>query len=574
MNVPNALDTPLSETHLRALYALLPEVISKNLYGPRFSKQFQVVRQIVHPSGVTDIRTLQSRDGITVQVNLGDRLGCDIYYGFFQEYCDYTLFMALVTPEDTIVDVGANYGMYTLGAAKRLAQGQVIAFEPDTRSMALLKQNVLINHFERRVTCLDVCVGKRDGTTDFYATVDSSFSGIHDTGRSQATDHLTLPVRALDSILNELAIEKVDLVKIDVEGAEWEVLQGATKTLEVSDPVIMLEISQKNLDAERGERLSVALKHLDAQGYVGFWVDCDYDVSAPWLVFEESLPAIAKKQGAASTINYFLLKREGRRFDSIQHIFDSLQLDSVQSRNEMTERHVSATKGTANQDLPQAVAEMDDIKGLEAALWAEGVEKQIAIDTCRKLHGEVGALEKKLAESTEVLAKCAEETALYKAKVEEVSAEHAAHVEQECQISNLLAETSASLAARMDECSTLRTQLLEAGNQNTRLRANNQSFKSSLAEKTNELVTAKACNASLESLLRERNEELNSVKASQHDFKAMLEEKNRELAARIEENMLLKDKLAKASRELAAATSGFLGMLYKARKRLLKRGGA
>lgn len=599
MDAPNTLEAPISEIHLRALYALLLEVISKNLYGPRFSKQFQVWRQFVHPPGVTDIRTLQGQDGLVVQVNLGDRLGCDIYYGFFQEYCDYALFMALVSADDVVIDVGANYGMYTLGVAKRLGpRGRVIAFEPDARSLVLLEQNVRLNHFERQVNCVGACVGDHDGTTDFFAAIDPSFSGIHDTGRSETSSHLTLPIRTLDSILAELGATQVSLVKIDVEGAEWEVLRGAQQTLANSDPVIMLEISQKNLDDQRGGKLRVELERLESQGFVALWIECENAVSLSRLVLEDALGGIAHKQGAVSTINYFLLKRDSPRFEALQQIFAGLQLDPVKARDEMVKSNVSTVSGKAD-DASQVVSEIDDTNRFRAMLWAEGVEKQVAIDVCRKMQGEMAGLESKLAESTQELA----------ARMLELNA----HMSAEELQRKALTETSAKLAAELEECTACKTKLREAELKNVTLRssnadykamlcqsneknsvlmASNFSYKAMLGAKVEQLTAIKTSNANYKAMLGQSNEKISVLKVSNSSYKAMLgakveqlaaikeinanlkamlEEKGQELAARIEENALFKAKLAKASRELATATSGFIGMLIRIRKQLLAR---
>jgi tRNA G37 N-methylase Trm5 len=163
MSPSHVSDKPISERHLRALYDLLPEVVG-NAYMPRFSKELKLWREVLHPAGVPDIRTIKEVGGLEYKVNLGDHLGCDIYYGYFQERWDHALFMALTFPGATVADIGANYGMYALSAALRVgATGRVLAFEPDERSAHLLEENVLLNHLEARVTCLHDCVGDLNG---------------------------------------------------------------------------------------------------------------------------------------------------------------------------------------------------------------------------------------------------------------------------------------------------------------------------------------------------------------------------------------------------------------------------
>jgi len=435
---PNTSEKSISETHLRALYALLPGALKEDLYGTKFSKQLQAWRETLHPRGKIDIRTLDGFDGLTVQVNLGDRLGCDIYYGFTQESWDYSLFMATLKPGDIVVDIGANFGMYTLGAAKRLVSGgKVLAFEPDARSMSLLKENIRLNKFENLVTCLDVCVGSYDGKVDFFAAADPSFSGIYDTNRSETTGCLSLPIRRLDSVMQEHGVTRVNKIKIDVEGAEHEVLKGAAETLANSDALIMLEISPKNLDKDRVEQLAGMLGMLETQGYVSFLINCE--TSPAVLVVEEHIKNIPHDEAHGETRNYFLVRRNGNEFQYIQDAFKLLELDPA-----------SLLKN--NLLMPGALLEnnskdMKILDRLHATIWAAEVEKRVAIDFCRKKIARFHALESMLAKTSNELAEQKEENAIFKAKLDEAGNELAEQKEKNAIFKAKLDEAGNELSA-------------------------------------------------------------------------------------------------------------------------------
>ncbi|OGT01765.1 MAG: hypothetical protein A2Z65_00950 [Gallionellales bacterium RIFCSPLOWO2_02_58_13] len=497
---PNTSEKPISETHLRALYALLPGALKEDLYGVRFSKQLQAWRETLHPHGKMDIRALDGLDGLTVQVNLGDRLGCDIYYGFIQEIWDYSLFMATLKPGDIAVDIGANFGMYTLGAAKRLVSGgRVFAFEPDARSLSLLQENIRLNKFENLVTSLDVCVGSYDGEIDFYAAADPSFSGIYDTNRSETTGRLTLPIRRLDSVMQEHGITRINKIKIDVEGAEHEVLKGAAEILKNSDALIMLEISPKNLDKDRVEQLAVMLEILETQGYISFLINCETSPSV--LVIDEHIKNIPHNEAHGETRNYFLVKRSGKEFQYIQEAFKLLELGPA-----------SLLKN--NMLMPDALLEnnsksMEVLDHLHSIIWAAKVEKKVVVDSCRQ----------KIARS------------------------HALEL--------MLAKTGNELAAQKEENAAFKARLAETGNELAEQKEENTIFKAKLAETGNELAAQKEENAAIG---------------------ARLAETGNELAAQKEDKAAFKAKLAKATSELSALNSGFLGLLFKIKKRWLNRG--
>jgi FkbM family methyltransferase len=137
--------------------------------------------------------------------------------------------MAELRPGDTVVDVGAFVGLYSVAVARRLGPGgRVVAFEPDPDSFALLAEHVRLNGVERRVELVRAAVGERRGEVPFLG------------GRLSESRVLGGPAptagRVLCVTLDEaLEGRRVDVLKVDVEGYEGHVLKGARRIL--SDPV-------------------------------------------------------------------------------------------------------------------------------------------------------------------------------------------------------------------------------------------------------------------------------------------------------------------------------------------------
>jgi FkbM family methyltransferase len=131
---------------------------------------------------------------------------------------------------DVVYDVGANVGFLTLLAARRVGPaGAVYAFEPHPRAAEVLRANVRANSFAN-VHVVEAAVGRTTGRV-----------------RIRADDHLTARLGDAGFDVSQIALDHVDaaaptLVKIDVEGAEVDVLEGASRVLAEARPVVICEL--------------------------------------------------------------------------------------------------------------------------------------------------------------------------------------------------------------------------------------------------------------------------------------------------------------------------------------------
>lgn len=141
----------------------------------------------------------------------------------------------------TVIDVGANIGYYpSLEAYKVRGEGRVIAIEPVPRNLELLRANVTRNNLEN-IQVVGGAVGQRDGFGQIYL---SEYSNWHSTMRSRQTGAAAVQVRmyTLDSLTKELELDRVDLVRMDIEGAEVIAIKGMLNTLQTYRPKIAIEM--------------------------------------------------------------------------------------------------------------------------------------------------------------------------------------------------------------------------------------------------------------------------------------------------------------------------------------------
>jgi FkbM family methyltransferase len=138
-----------------------------------------------------------------------------------------------------LVDVGANYGIYSLAASRLVgASGRIFAFEPARSTFSVLEKNIALN---RIANVQPVCLALSDGTGEgrLYHHVDSSRNSLM--GGASAQEAEVVQVSTLDRALLELGAPRVDFVKIDAEGADELVCRGALDTLQKDLPVVMFE---------------------------------------------------------------------------------------------------------------------------------------------------------------------------------------------------------------------------------------------------------------------------------------------------------------------------------------------
>jgi FkbM family methyltransferase len=157
-----------------------------------------------------------------------------------------------VSPGAVVYDVGANVGIYSLLVSLLAGpSGMVYAFEPLERNLLYLRRHLTLNKIQNCVV-LEAAVCNREGTRSFSAASWSS-SMAH----LSADGEISVPSTSLDScIYGERHFRRPDILKIDVEGAEMEVLEGASRVLTETHPAIFLEIHGTQLHADCREFLS------------------------------------------------------------------------------------------------------------------------------------------------------------------------------------------------------------------------------------------------------------------------------------------------------------------------------
>jgi anaerobic magnesium-protoporphyrin IX monomethyl ester cyclase len=145
----------------------------------------------------------------------------------------------------TVLDIGAHHGLYTLLASKKVgSQGQVIAFEPSPRELRRLRWHLLLNRC-RNIRVEPYALSSAEGIAELFVCLgrETGCNSLRLPAVSESIKKVSVSVTTLDSYLQRKGIDKVDFIKIDVEGAELGVLKRAIGLLTSSKPIIMCELA-------------------------------------------------------------------------------------------------------------------------------------------------------------------------------------------------------------------------------------------------------------------------------------------------------------------------------------------
>ena len=217
----------------------------KNLLSGRGLTKYSFIRKVKHYS-LSNLQTdyaevfgnklFLSKKGLALSIS---------HYGTYEEL-ESKIMEEKIEMGNIVVDVGANIGLHTLNMARIVGNtGQVFAFEPDPSNFEILKKNVKINNY-KNIILEQKAVGDKHGRTTLYQ---SDHPGKHRIfpQTEQAKSQVQVELTNLDNYFDSDMIDKINFIKIDVEGLEFSVLKGMKNILKNSKKIkILFEFMPEN----------------------------------------------------------------------------------------------------------------------------------------------------------------------------------------------------------------------------------------------------------------------------------------------------------------------------------------
>jgi FkbM family methyltransferase len=191
------------------------------------------------------------------------------YFPAGYEKDNFDFLTAAVKQGDTVLDVGAHIGLFAVIASKLTgANGKVIAFEPAPATFNLLQQTVKINNAGNTITTIQKAVGSEPGKTTFFisdSVADNSNSLVSYLG-DRPLNGIDIDITSIDTVVAEQQLSRVNFIKIDVEGAEYDTLRGAAQTFKRFAPHAIVAIHPVPIVA-KGDKLEDIYDFIVALNY-------------------------------------------------------------------------------------------------------------------------------------------------------------------------------------------------------------------------------------------------------------------------------------------------------------------
>lgn len=215
-------------------------------------------------------------------------------YGEYSE-SEVTLYTKVIKPDDFVLEIGGNIGSLMLPLARILSSGSLMTFEPERTAFYALAGNIAVNNL-RNVFCFQHAMGKEPGVInvpelDLEKT--DNFGGIELDKDYSKGPHYPVGLNSIDN----LSQQRLDLIKIDVEGMELAVLEGGAKTIEKLSPMLIVEDDRQQKSEELRD-------YIRALGYTMYMHQAPFFNPNNWYGVKENV------FGNVVSMNLFCHKKE------------------------------------------------------------------------------------------------------------------------------------------------------------------------------------------------------------------------------------------------------------------------
>src|SRR3989338_2942654 len=218
-------------------------------------------------------KQIVTRGGIVYELDLSEGIDLSVFlFGSFQKHVFQNRYFAF-KGDEVVFDVGANVGVMSLQFAKRVPRGAVYAFDPTHYALTKLKKNILLNPaLAPRITVVQAFLSAAEASAPSIP----AYASWKVDGTRGATDHPVhpgtpkettgVPSTTIDAYVEQNNIMRLDFIKIDTDGHEWDVLQGARQSIDTLRPVVIFEVGEYVMK-ERGITFADYYEFFNSQGY-------------------------------------------------------------------------------------------------------------------------------------------------------------------------------------------------------------------------------------------------------------------------------------------------------------------
>ena len=204
-------------------------------------------------------------EGIIYELDLNELIDSSIYYQGCFEGATTVIINKYVKKGMAVFDIGANIGCHALRFAKLVgSEGRVVAFEPMLKAFSKIRRNIELNHFQNIILEKKVLSDKNLGKQEIHFQCNY----LLDTGEEDISNikKEIVDITTLDEYVKTNKINKIDFIKLDVDGYEYKVLKGGINSIKNFKPIMIIEFGKRTLE-KSGDKLEDLIDSLDSLGF-------------------------------------------------------------------------------------------------------------------------------------------------------------------------------------------------------------------------------------------------------------------------------------------------------------------
>lgn len=227
---------------------------------------FGIHKKIIAPYNLFNGLVFHTKiHGLTFELHAEDWIQENLFLLGEYEKAELKLLTSILNEDSVFIDIGANIGLHTLIASKKInSQGKIISFEPYTTNFKQLITNLELNK-AKNICLVKKAVSNQEGSAMMYYNTASKSLGMATLSTIPYDNKEEVETIQLDAFVAENKVDGVDIIKLDVEGEEYNALLGMRNTLNQFKPNLLIEI----LDSKELERV---LSLLSNYGYKLYYI--------------------------------------------------------------------------------------------------------------------------------------------------------------------------------------------------------------------------------------------------------------------------------------------------------------
>lgn len=211
-------------------------------------------KKFYHGLSITDFQTIDFLKGTKICLDRFTYMGGSIFWTGFHHLNETLYLKNILKPNMTFVDIGANQGEFSLIAASIINSGKVLSFEPVSQQRALLEKNKTINNFQQ-IEIYSFGLGNKNSELPIYTSSDTllhhgrheGLSSLYSSKERNVMQEI-IQVKVFDDIFFK-TLDRLDFIKIDIEGSELFALQGMANSIQAFKPIILIEINEETFNS-------------------------------------------------------------------------------------------------------------------------------------------------------------------------------------------------------------------------------------------------------------------------------------------------------------------------------------